>query len=214
VLNRSRVVHISVVGRRGHVQAAFTIKELRELTRLQVARCTALTEELDAGTTPASLAELEAARSRRRQVDLIRTLASPTASAAGTPTAPREVALRFLLMPRAILPDPKQPSRVGSLVLERSRLEGPAGRQVAVPTGQTLELKCDLVLRSIGYRSEPIRGVPFDPKRAVVANSKGRIVDGDKPVSTTERNLPGAPLTACLSYHCLLRSRVCTARGG
>mmetsp|Transcript_3914 Transcript_3914/g.5658 ORF Transcript_3914/g.5658 Transcript_3914/m.5658 type:complete len:357 (-) Transcript_3914:1839-2909(-) len=51
-----------VLGRRGHVQGAFTIKELRELTKLRKERVNASflvrSDELDMGMTPASQEEL------------------------------------------------------------------------------------------------------------------------------------------------------------
>ena len=175
VLAQSRVGRVSVVGRRGHGQAAFTIKELRELTRIDGATCVADPGELAAGLTEFTVKELEASRPRKRLADLVQSLppAAPVTDGGG-----RTVALRFLLMPRAVLPDPENPKRVGALLLERTRLEqGEAGgRVVAVPTGEEVTLPCRLVLRSIGYESLPIPGVPFDAKRAVVPNRGGRVV--------------------------------------
>lgn len=62
------VTNISIVGRRGHVQGAFTIKELRELVKLEdeghgtsfVVR----QDELDMGATPASIEELNGPQGR------------------------------------------------------------------------------------------------------------------------------------------------------
>lgn len=57
------VSHVSVVGRRGHVQGAFTIKELRELTKLNKeghhVSFVVRKEELDMGMTDASIEELK-----------------------------------------------------------------------------------------------------------------------------------------------------------
>lgn len=197
VLACSRVRTISVVGRRGHGQAAFTIKELRELTRIRGAACVTFPSELRAGLTEFTVKELEASRPRKRLADLVQSLpaavADPPAPAdrqtcsteehLQQPEQRRTVALRFLLMPRAVLPDPADPSRVGALRLERTRLEQEAesGRVVAVPTGELVELPCRLVLRSIGYKSLPIPGLPFDPRRAVVPNRAGRVVDSAAP---------------------------------
>ncbi|CAN0484216.1 unnamed protein product, partial [Scytosiphon promiscuus] len=57
---------VLVLGRRGHVQASFTIKELRELTNLDGAACLVRRDELELGRTPASLAELKAKRPKNR----------------------------------------------------------------------------------------------------------------------------------------------------
>ena len=58
-LARSRVKRVHLVGRRGHVQASFTMKELREVTRLEDAAFCVSAAELAEGRTPASLAEIE-----------------------------------------------------------------------------------------------------------------------------------------------------------
>jgi adrenodoxin-NADP+ reductase len=47
---------------------------------------------------------------------------------------------------------------------------------VAVGTGEMIELPCNLVLRSIGYKSQPLEGVRFDRKKAVVPNRQGRVL--------------------------------------
>ena len=72
------VSEVSVVGRRGHIQGAFTIKELRELIKLEDeghdTSFSVRSEELDLGTTDASLKELEtpAARPKKRIDKLLR----------------------------------------------------------------------------------------------------------------------------------------------
>jgi ferredoxin--NADP+ reductase len=43
-----------------------------------------------------------------------------------------------------------------------------------------------LVVRAVGYRSLPLQGLPFDDRRAIVPNAKGRIVDPE-----TGRPRPG-----------------------
>ncbi|MPM16342.1 NADPH-ferredoxin reductase FprA [bioreactor metagenome] len=47
-----------------------------------------------------------------------------------------------------------------------------------VATGQVRTIPADLVLRSIGYRSTRLPGVPFDEERGVVPNREGRVLDG------------------------------------
>lgn len=47
-----------------------------------------------------------------------------------------------------------------------------------MPTGDAEDLPCGLVLSSVGYKSRPIDpSVPFDPKRGVIPNMEGRVVD-------------------------------------
>ena len=65
------VSHVSIVGRRGHVQGAFTIKELRELVKLEEegdgAFFSVRSEELDLGSTEASVKELDSATGRPKK---------------------------------------------------------------------------------------------------------------------------------------------------
>lgn len=65
------VAEVSIVGRRGHVQGAFTIKELRELTKLEKegfdTEFVVRLDELELGATQASLRELESKGGRPKQ---------------------------------------------------------------------------------------------------------------------------------------------------
>ena len=60
-LKSSEVERVVVVGRRGHVQAAFTVKELRELTKLDGVTFFVAPESLEAGVNAASEIELKSA---------------------------------------------------------------------------------------------------------------------------------------------------------
>jgi len=53
------------------------------------------------------------------------------------------------------------------------------GRVQAEPTGETEEVECGLVLRSIGYRGTPLAGIPFDDRRGLIRNEDGRVVSDD-----------------------------------
>jgi adrenodoxin-NADP+ reductase len=76
------VASVTIVGRRGHVQAAFTIKELRELGKLKDeghdTRLIVRQEELDLGLTEASKTVLEKSRPRSRIHTLLRDFATTT----------------------------------------------------------------------------------------------------------------------------------------
>ena len=52
-------------------------------------------------------------------------------------------------------------------------------RLLATPTDQTHEEQYDLVIESIGYRSEQIDDIPFDASKGVIRNSGGRVVDDE-----------------------------------
>ncbi|KAJ8611800.1 hypothetical protein CTAYLR_008588 [Chrysophaeum taylorii] len=122
---------VSVVGRRGATQAAFTIKELRE-----IAPITGL-DRSEFGDTEASLRELEISKPKKRKRELLESLQGS------------EIRLRFLLKPVEF----RGKGRVESVLFEKCELEGEPGRQIAVGAGTFEEIPANLVLCAIGYLS-------------------------------------------------------------
>ena len=57
------------------------------------------------------------------------------------------------------------------------RIDEVLGQQVARGTGQRLELACDLLFRSIGYKGIAMPGLPFDARQGVFPTRDGRILD-------------------------------------
>jgi len=178
---------ISVVGRRGHVQGKFTIKELRELTKLAAeghnTRFVVLSDELELGLNESSEEELKNSRPKLRIDKLLRTNATSRQSEEDNVKVNEEkkINLRFLLSPIEFLPKTSdRVSYVGSVVFERTRLEGKPGEQSAKGIGSKEELVADLVLTSIGYRGKPIRGLEkfFDNQNGIVRNENGKVSEG------------------------------------
>ncbi|CAJ0824540.1 10346_t:CDS:2 [Entrophospora sp. SA101] len=58
-----------------------------------------------------------------------------------------------------------------------NRLEGPAEKRVAISTKESDVLECGLLLKSVGYKSVPVHGLPFDEKKGIVPNDKGKIIE-------------------------------------
>ena len=173
VLERSQLEAITLLGRRGPVQAAFTNPELRELGELT--RADVVVDPADLELDAASAAMLAAADGTvTRNVEIMR------GYAARPPHGhPQRVVLRFLRSPVALLGEGK----VEAVRVAINRIEASAdGRLQAIPTGEHEELPADLVIRSIGYRGVAIAGVPFDERRGLIRNLGGRVVDdGDAP---------------------------------
>uniref|UniRef100_A0A3B4U243 NADPH:adrenodoxin oxidoreductase, mitochondrial n=1 Tax=Seriola dumerili TaxID=41447 RepID=A0A3B4U243_SERDU len=146
-LAHSQVRRVLIVGRRGPVQVAFTIKvdlprPRKRLTELMLK--TAL-------QTPG-----ETEQERRDQ-------------------ASRTWGLRFFRSPVEVLADPER-HRTAGIRLAVTRLEGSGEAARAVLTGDVEDVTCGLVISSIGYKSLPIdQSVPFDSKSAIVPNTMGRI---------------------------------------
>ena len=178
-LARSAVRQVVLLGRRGALQAAFTIKELRELTKRDGA-----TMSLEVGADAFSEAVMSFAgkdRARKRLVELMQKVSSPEPEAppASPPDGKKAIRVQFQRSPTAFLPAADDPASLGGARIVRTALEGePSHAQRAVPIeGSEYELPCQLAMRAIGYKSLPIEGAPFDARRGVVPNSLGR-VDG------------------------------------
>ncbi len=156
-LAASGVRDIHIVGRRGPYQASFTPKETGELGELARAR-----PVVDLADLPGAAGDAGLEPGLRKVVGYLR------AFAAALPDA-RPVAINFdfFSRPVAITADG------GELRLtdERTRLEG----NTAVGTGVMRTIACGLIVGAIGYRSDAITGVPFDPVRGHVVNDGGRV---------------------------------------
>ncbi len=170
-LAESKVRNIYMLGRRGPAQAKFTHTELRELGEL--ADCDPVVDPNDLELNPASRAELEdrSNRANIKSYEVLKGFASRP-----TPTRRRRCHIQFLKSPIEL----KGAGKLERVVLMRNLLEGEPSHQVARETGETEELACGVLFRSIGYRGIPIAGVPFDQRRGVFPNKDGRIVEGER----------------------------------
>ncbi|MFC4051962.1 FAD-dependent oxidoreductase [Actinomadura syzygii] len=164
-LSQSRVKRVHMVGRRGPAQAKFTTKEARELGELPNAGIHVSPADMDLDPASAELAEKD--RHVRGNVKVLNTwTAEPPADRA------RQIDVRFWRAPVEILGT----DRVEGLRLEKTRLDD-SGRVTG--TGEFETLPVGLVLRSVGYQSVPLDGVPFDERSSTVPNAGGRIVGPD-----------------------------------
>jgi len=174
-LAQSGVREIVVLGRRGPAQAAFTNPELLELG--EMADADIFVDPRDAELDPLSQAFVDsdaATGTAKKNVEIIRGYATrePTGK-------PRRIVLRFLVSPVAIL---GQDRVEGVRICRNELVEDESGALRPRPMDATEELECGLVFRSIGYRGTPLEGLPFDERRGVVPNDRGRILQGDTPL--------------------------------
>ncbi|MEU7746390.1 FAD-dependent oxidoreductase [Nonomuraea sp. NPDC049158] len=155
-LAESQVKAIHMIGRRGPEHAKFTLKELRELGELANADVCVREDEavVLGGDFP---------RQIRGNIDVLRSWAGRDPVG-----RPRRLDVRFWLRPVEILGT----DRVEGLRLERTRLSE-EGRVVG--TGEFETIPVGMVLRSVGYQSVPLPGVPFDERSMTVPNQAGRI---------------------------------------
>jgi ferredoxin--NADP+ reductase len=176
-LRSSKVREVHVIGRRGPAQAKFTTKELRELGELDNVLVSADAVELDleGGFDRSGESAALAAADRRVRGNLVAMAGWPAGGLADV--APdgdgqaRKLRLRFWLRPAEIQESSSR--TVGGLRLERTRLTESG---VLEGTGEFETVDAQLVLRSVGYQSVPLPGVPFDTRTYTVPNEAGRVL--------------------------------------
>jgi ferredoxin--NADP+ reductase len=169
-LMSSKVREVHMIGRRGPAQAKFTTKELRELGELNGVDVVVYGGEtdLDAFDPTGESARLAAEdRHVRGNYTVIKDFADrrPTGNR-------RRLFIRFWLRPTEL----HGPSQVSGLTVERTRLDE-NGKFVGTGSYETLDAQ--LVLRSVGYQSVPLVGVPFDDRSSTVPNTGGRVTGPD-----------------------------------
>jgi ferredoxin/flavodoxin---NADP+ reductase len=169
-LAASRVRQVHLIARRGPAQARFTTRELRELGDLPNADIIADATETDLDAFDPTGESSRLARRDRR----VRGNVAVIGSWAGRAPRgrPRLISVRFWLRPVQVLGT----DRVNALRLERTRLDE-AGRVTG--TGEYEAIPVQMVLRSAGYRSVPLPGVPFDGRSATVPSAEGRVLGAD-----------------------------------
>jgi ferredoxin--NADP+ reductase len=172
-LRASKVREVHVIGRRGPAQAKFTTKELRELGELPGVHVWTspaemeLTEGFDRSGESAELAAADR-RVRGNLVALTGWAGNPDATVEGPG---RKLRMRFWLRPVEI--EASSSGTVAGLRVERTRLS--AGG-VFEGTGEFETIDAQMIMRSVGYQSVPLPGVPFDERTHTVPNVSGRVV--------------------------------------
>ncbi len=169
-LMASKVREVHMIGRRGPAQAKFTTKELRELGELEGV-------DVVVGDGEADLDAFDpTGESGRLAVSDRHVRGNYTVISLWAGRAPqgrsRRLTVRFWLRPVEIL----GPQQVTGLTLERTRLDETGA---FTGTGQYETLATQMVLRSVGYQSVPLPGVPFDERSSVVPNAEGRVLAAD-----------------------------------
>jgi ferredoxin--NADP+ reductase len=167
-LAKSAIEEVVILGRRGPAQAAYTTPELMALGKLP--RADLVADAAETSLDPVTVAWL------RDHPDPIASLKASLARQAATAARrhPRRIHLRFLRSPVEVLGD----DRVRGLRIVRNELTlSPTGRLQAVPTDETEDLVCGLVLRSVGYQAHPVTGVPFDNETSTLPHREGRVIE-------------------------------------
>ncbi|PPQ86566.1 hypothetical protein CVT25_006158 [Psilocybe cyanescens] len=163
VLSRSSIKHVSIIGRRGPLEAAFTMKELREMINLPEASMVPLDPAL---ITPLS-SDPPLTRQQSRVFQLLQQGSKCTPG-----TTAKTWSLDFFRSPIGITP-PTKTSPSAQLSLAHTSVDPKTQR--AVPTGEVSTISTDLVVTSLGFHGEPTVNF-YDPGLRHLRSVSGRIV--------------------------------------
>lgn len=182
-LSRSTIRHVHVVGRRGPMQAAFTIKEVRELLHLEDVNFEPIPEDL----FPQDLKSLP--RPKRRLMELLRK-GSPVKEG-----ATKSWSLDFLLSPKSLEWSSSDTDKLEGVVFSRTTLADPDSPDSKVTsTDETKLVPASTVFRSIGYKAEAIPGMQeigadFDEHKGTVRHDgMGRVMPFESQKDNADQN--------------------------
>ena len=179
LIHSAPITDVHMVGRRGPADAKFTNVELREMGHLNLTHPCVKPEQLpdNLDAVLAGYADRDR-RLRTRNIETLREFSERPDEG-----KPKNVHFEFFASPVEILGD----ERVEGIRFERTRVDD--GK--CIGTGEMFDIDCGLVIPSIGYRSEPIEGAPFDDKRGIIPNDNGRIDPGLYAVGWIKRGPSG-----------------------
>jgi ferredoxin/flavodoxin---NADP+ reductase len=170
VLSTSGIEEITILARRGPLQAAWTNPELLEMGELERGDVEVVGAELD---ELSAVALADADKTRRRNVEIIQDYAQRPKTG-----KPITVHFRFLASPVEVLGDAD--GHVRAVKIENNAIVAREdGSLAARGTGTFDEIPAQLVFRSIGYTGQPVAGIPFDERRGLIHNDGGRVTDAD-----------------------------------
>jgi adrenodoxin-NADP+ reductase len=199
-LAKSRVRRVRVVGRRGPLQAPYTIKELRELMQLPGVAF----KPADPSLFPANIKKLPRPLMRISQVIEKGSLTSPQEAA-------RQWELLYMRSPVAFEEDSSTPGHLGGIRFDKMQFtkdptsipldDMDALRSMRVEKKEDANqevLQTNLAFRSVGYQSEPLEGfdhlgIPFDRDMGIIPNDLyGRVLSPDSgPGALGAGHVPG-----------------------
>ncbi|MER8186460.1 FAD-dependent oxidoreductase [Kitasatospora sp. NPDC094015] len=171
-LAANRAVEVHVFGRRGPAQAKFSPMELRELDHSPTIEVIVDPEDIeyDEGSI--------ATRRGNKQADMVAaTLENWAIRDAGD--RPHRLYLHFFESPVEIL---GADGRVVGLRTERTELDGSGN---VVGTGRFRDWDVQAAYRAVGYRSDELPKLPFDPLTATVPHRAGRVLAAGAPLAST-----------------------------
>lgn len=170
-LKQSKVKKVILMGRRGPSQAAFSLKEIKEMGELADASAATFPEEMTLDPHSAAALEANPDRMTEKSIEVLNGFLGGTNNAAS-----RTCEIRFLVSPTELIEGPD--GGVGSMAVVRNEIvPSSSGRLSANATNTTYTWPVGLVFRSVGYRGEALPDIPFREDWGVIRNSQGRVVE-------------------------------------
>lgn len=190
--NKTKNIHI--VARRGLVQSAFTVKELRELNKVSENNIYILRDEIANSLNENSEIEMNdnnpgERRQYARKLDLVKKLnivdsLDEMERIRNMDDGKVKIFFRFLLTPTEIMVDESKENKpVKGIKFLRSHLEGKPNSQVNVVDDSTSKnefiFETPLILKSIGYKVQNLfpTNLQFDNKANTLMNKWGVLYD-------------------------------------
>ena len=169
-LRKSTVEEVILLGRRGPAQAAFSPKEIAEIAALSGVDVVVSKQDAQLDELSAAWLEKDGARSQHRNVEFC------TAQAElGEGDQAKKLRCRFLVSPTTLQ---GEDGKLTGVTVEHMKLQADdSGTPRPRATGTSEEVKVDLLFKAIGYRGEPVAGVPFEERKGIVPNVGGRVVE-------------------------------------
>lgn len=166
-LATSPVTDVHIFGRRGPIQVKFSPLELREIGEIPGVDVIvhANNHEFDGMSLALTEGRHQGKQVHQTLVDW--TEREPTG-------APRRIHLHFFQRPASVIDDGE--GNVAGIRMERVRLTEDGSIE---GTGEIVDYPVQAVYAAVGYRGNPLEGVPFDETRGVIPNIEGRVVGSD-----------------------------------
>ncbi|KAI3647775.1 hypothetical protein MP228_007996 [Amoeboaphelidium protococcarum] len=197
----SKVRDVTIVGRRGPLNVSFTAKELRELDvicKQHGIQCLVLdadvNEQLEKLKRQSSSTKSKQERGRIRVLEVLNRFQNSDKDIDGNGKASgRSLAFRFFKSPAEINVSKDKDSNkevISEVKFATTRYtnEDACDQVEIVPNCPAEGIKTNFLIKSIGYQSVGVDGLPFDSKRGRLPHTQGRVLSSAVPDDESNSN--------------------------
>lgn len=171
LLSQSKINHINLVGRRGPIQAKFTTKELHELGKLENCNVAIHPKHLKLGKQCQQELDEVSNLIAKKNHRVFESYSSNFSTSTGTDK--KKITIDFMLNPKTFQGD----KNLQSIVFEKTRFEGSAFKQVAIPSDDLVVMSSGLAFTCVGFKGSPFAGLTLDNKKGTLSNKNSRLIN-------------------------------------